>query len=314
LLCYVDTVLTVIGEALVDVVSSDNTAPLSHVGGSPLNVAVGLARLGQPVQFVGRYGRDDYGNMILHHLRRNSVLTPLEPDSQPSSVALARLDKSGTAHYSFDLLWELPSLDRVAPRLFEDTQWLHTGSIAAMLEPGAHTVLAAVERVHPRALVSYDPNCRPTIITDRDFARRQVEKFVALSDLVKASDEDLRWLYPDRHPEDTAHAWLDKGPAMVVVTRGARGPWGVVRDGAAEVAAPAVDVADTVGAGDSFMAALLATLMERGLGGSGRRDALQALSAERLEEVLSLAARAAAVTVSRPGANPPTRQELGLGE
>ncbi|WP_043847768.1 carbohydrate kinase family protein [Crystallibacter crystallopoietes] len=304
--------LTVIGEALVDVFSSPGGGSQVHVGGSPLNVAVGLARLGQPVQFVGRYGRDEYGAQILHQLRRNSVLAPLEADGNPTSVARARLDKAGAAHYSFDLLWELPALEQAVPRLFADTQWLHTGSIAAMLEPGAHTVLAAVERAHPRALVSYDPNCRPTIVTDRDFARRQVEKFVALSDLVKASDEDLQWLYPDRHPEDTAHAWLERGPAMVVVTRGARGPWGVVRDGAAEVPAPPVQVADTVGAGDSFTAALLATLMERGFGGSGRRDALQALSGDQLEEMLSFATRAAAITVSRPGANPPDRQELGL--
>lgn len=302
--------LTVIGEALVDVVSSDTSAERVHVGGSPLNVAIGLARLGQPVQFVGRYGRDDHGARILHHLRANSVLTPLAADGEPTSVARAALDRTGAAHYTFDLLWELPPLETALPRLLEETLWLHTGSIAAMLEPGAHTVLATVQRAHPRALISYDPNCRPTLITDRDFARRQAEKFVALADLVKASEEDLRWLYPDSPVEESAREWLSRGPGIVVVTKGARGPWGVVRDGAAEAPVPEVDVVDSVGAGDSFMAALLAALMERGLAGSRSREHLQNLSADALREILDFAASAAAVTVSRAGANPPTRNEL----
>ena len=143
-----------------------------------------------------------------------------------------------------------------------------------------------------------------------DFARRQAEKFVGLADLVKASEDDLRWLYPDRPVEESAREWLSRGPGIVVVTKGARGPWGVVRDGAAEAPVPEVDVVDSVGAGDSFMAALLAALVERGLAGSRSREHLQNLSADALGEILDFAASAAAVTVSRAGANPPTRNEL----
>ncbi|NKX55140.1 carbohydrate kinase family protein [Arthrobacter mobilis] len=303
--------LTVIGETLVDVVKSNASAPRTHVGGSPMNVAVGLARLGHPVQFVGRYGRDDYGAMITHHLRRNAVLVPLAPDANPTSVATATLDAAGAAHYSFDVLWELPPLDKALPRLLDGTTWLHTGSLAAMLEPGAHTVQAAVERAHPRSLISYDPNCRPTLITDREFARRQAEKFVRLADVVRASDEDLRWLYPERPVEETAHAWLAMGPAIVVATHGAGGPWAVARSGTTELDAPQVDVVDTVGAGDSFTAALIGTLVDRGLAGSGWRGRLQDIGLAQLQEILGYATRAAAVTVSRAGANPPSREELG---
>jgi fructokinase len=303
-------VLTVIGETLVDIVKGDASAPRAHVGGSPMNVAVGLARLGHPVQFVGRYGQDEYGAMIVHHLRHNAVLIALEPDAKPTSVATARLDASGAAHYSFDLLWDLPPLEKTLPRLLDGTTWLHTGSVAAMLEPGAHAVQAAVERAHPRALISYDPNCRPTLITDREFARRQAEKFVRLSDLVKASDEDLHWLYPERSPEQTAQAWLALGPAIVVVTRGAGGPWAVARSGSCEVAPPDVDVVDTVGAGDSFSAALIGVLVDRGLAGSGWRERLRDIGRAQLEEILAYATRAAAITVSRAGANPPSRDEL----
>lgn len=305
--------LTVIGETLVDVVRSDTRPPRVHVGGSPMNVAVGLARLGHPVQFVGRYGMDQHGDQVHSHLRANSVLVPLAPDNSPTSTATATLDPTGAAHYSFDVLWELPDLEHSLPRLLDETLWLHAGSIASMLEPGAHTVFKTVQRAHPRALVSYDPNCRPTLISDRDFARRQAEKFVVLADVVKASDDDLRWLYPDRPVEETARQWLQHGPAAVVVTRGAQGSWGVVRAGPAEVRAPAVTVVDSVGAGDAYMAGLLDALLDAGFSGSARREKLQEMAASTLEDVMRHAARAAAVTVSRAGANPPGREELWLG-
>jgi fructokinase len=276
-----------------------------------MNVAVGLARLGHPAQFIGRYGRDEYGNMIAAHLRTNSVLVPLPPDDQPTSVATARLDPAGGASYTFDLVWELPSLQPRLPFLLEGTSLLHTGSIATMLEPGARDVFTAVERAHPLATISYDPNCRPSIIGDRDHARTQAEKFVALADVVKASDEDLLWLYPDRPVEESARDWLARGPAIVVVTRGSKGPWGVAASGEASAKAPVVDVMDTVGAGDSFMAALLAAIVNRELDGSGRREALRRISTAVLADLLDYAARAAAITVSRAGANPPTQEELG---
>ncbi|MET3936504.1 carbohydrate kinase [Arthrobacter sp. OAP107] len=309
--------LTVIGEGLVDVVQRSSGIE-AHVGGSPLNVAVGLARLGHPVQFVGRYGRDAYGESLAAHLRASSVMLPQAPDGLPTSVATALVDDDGAATYTFDLAWELPGLGERLPFMLQGTTLLHAGSIATMLAPGAAEVLAAVERAHPASTISFDPNCRPSIITDADYARRQAEKFVTLSDIVKASDEDLAWLYPGVDPLESARRWLKlggaEGPAVVVVTRGADGPWGITAAGEAEFAAPRVEVADTVGAGDSFMAALLSGVVDRGLDGAQNRADLRALPAEGLTALLAHASRAAAVTVSRAGANPPTRAELNRVE
>lgn len=302
--------LTVIGEALVDEVLSDTAPKRFHPGGSPLNVAVGVARLGRPVQFVGRYGTDAYGQLIQEHLRGNSVLTPLPPDDLPTSVATALLDPAGGARYTFDLTWQLPSLAQALPRLLDGTTMLHTGSIAAMLQPGADAVLRAVERARPSATITYDPNCRPSIITDVAYAREQAEKFVALADVVKASDEDLAWLYPDEDPRDTARRWLAMGPALVAVTGGSKGAWAVTAAGEAEASVPPVTVVDTVGAGDSFMSALLVSLMDRELDGGARRPELARIGAGDLNTVLGFAVRAAAVTVSRAGANPPSREDL----
>ncbi|MGO4491934.1 carbohydrate kinase [Arthrobacter sp. 2YAF22_2] len=309
--------LTVIGEALVDVVQR-SSGTQAHVGGSPLNVAVGLARLDHPVQFIGRYGRDAYGESVAAHLRSSSVLLPVGPDELPTSVASALIDDDGAATYTFDLAWQLPGLADRLPFMLQGSTLLHTGSIATMLAPGAAEVLAAVEHAHPLTTVSFDPNCRPSIITDADYARAQVEKFVALADVVKASDEDLEWLYPGVDPLDSARRWLafggSEGPALVVVTRGADGPWAVNAAGETHVPAPPVKVADTVGAGDSFMAALLSGVVDRGLNGAQNRTELRALSTGSLRELLAHAAAAAAVTVSRAGANPPTRAELSRME
>lgn len=301
--------LTVIGEALIDEVLSDTASPRAHVGGSPLNVAVGLARLGHSTQFLGRFGNDEFGRRIHQHLADNSVLAPLPPDSHPTSVASARLDPVGGAKYTFQLTWELPDL-AARDGVFNGTTLVHTGSIASMLDPGAHDVLAAIQHARPFATVSYDPNCRPTIIRDVDYAREQAEKFVALADVVKASDEDLEWLYPGQDHRESARRWLGLGPAVVVVTRGSKGPWAVVDRGECEVPAAVTSVVDTVGAGDSFMAALLSALVDRELDGGQRRNELRDLSAPQMQDVLAFASAAAAVTVSRAGANPPTRDEL----
>ncbi len=309
--------LTVIGETLIDEVVHAGQAPVPHVGGSPMNVAVGLARLGHPVQFMGRFGRDAYGDMVAGHLHSNDVMVPLSPDDHPTSVARAVLDSTGAASYEFALDWSLPNLsgsDGSPHFMLAATTLLHTGSIAAMLTPGAGQVLSAVVEAHPHATIAFDPNCRSTIITDVDYARGQAEKFVVLSDVVKASDEDLEWLYPGVDPKESARRWLamggTEGPAVVVVTQGGEGPWAICAAGEAACQVPAVQVVDTVGAGDSFMAALLSAIVDRELDGAQRRGDLRAISTSTLGELLNYAARAAAITVSRAGANPPNRAEM----
>ncbi|MGK4218985.1 carbohydrate kinase family protein [Kocuria marina] len=303
--------LTVIGEALVDVVSREGEEPRAHVGGSPMNVAVGLARLGHDVQFLGRYGRDEYGRQVADHLEGNGVRLPFDADALPTSVAQATLDETGAASYDFQLDWSLDVSPERIDELLRDTDALHAGSIGAMLEPGATVVGQALERA--RALISYDPNCRPSIIPDSSDARARAEKIVALSHVIKASDEDLLWLYPHRSIEDSARAWLKAGARLVVVTRGAMGPWavsrGTGRDGV-EVPAARVTVADTVGAGDSFMAALLSGLADRNILGPTAASALDELDGAQLTELLRHAAAAAGVTVSRSGADLPTRADL----
>ena len=175
--------------------------------------------------------------------------------------------------------------------------------------PGAQKVLRLIERVRPHATISYDPNIRPSLITDHSEAVAKVERFVALADVVRASDSDLEWLYPQRSVEETAAAWLELGPAMVVATYGSRGP-GVLSPGYGARRGPLVDVADTVGAGDSFISAMISALADRELLGSGQREKLHKLDTGTLEEILDYAARAAAITVSRAGANPPFREEI----
>lgn len=313
--------LTVIGETLIDEVVRPGQDAVPHVGGSPMNVAVGLARLGHPVQFLGRYGKDAYGAMVAAHLQDNHVMVPVAPDALPTSVARAVLGDDGAASYEFSLDWKLPAVapgpDGAPNFMLAATTLLHVGSIATMLAPGADHVFSAVVGAHPSATISYDPNCRPSIITDVAYAREQAEKFVRLSDVVKASDEDLEWLYPGVDPKDSARTWLalggTEGPAVVVVTQGGDGPWAVCAAGEAACTVPPTKVVDTVGAGDSFMAALLAALVDRELDGAQRREALRGITREQLEELLRYSARAAAITVSRAGANPPTRAELQEG-
>lgn len=303
----------VIGEALVDVVLSDTATPRAHVGGSPLNVAVGVSRLGRPVLFAGRFGRDGHGDMIAAHLRDNGVRCLLEQDAAPTSQATARLDPTGAASYEFELDWTLPPADELAEEFAAaggSLRHMHAGSIATMLAPGDAEVMALLGRISADATISYDPNVRPTIVPDRAFARARAEESVRLADVVHASDEDVAWLYPDRPLLDSLQAWQRMGPALVVMTRGAEDIVAVTAHGVVERPIVPVDVADTVGAGDSFTAALLAALDDRSLLGAENRGRLHAMDPADVRSVLIYASRASAITASRPGADPPTRAEL----
>ncbi|GAB3849820.1 carbohydrate kinase family protein [Nesterenkonia populi] len=305
--------LAVIGECLVDVVHTETSAPMAHVGGSPFNVAVGLARLEHPVVFVGRRGSDDYGRMIARSLRSAGVTSLLGADSRPTSVASATLDPTGQPSYEFELDWTLPDAAALEERFAAQRRTrthLHTGSIASMLEPGAETVKALLSDARETATISYDPNYRPTIVPNREQARRQAEEFIALSDVVQASTDDLEQLYPERTHADTMHAWLELGPSLVTVTRGGSGAMAVAASGIAEQPVFSVEVADTVGAGDSFMAATLSSLFRRGLLGAENREALRRIGLDELREVLRVSSQAAGLTSARFGAQLPTAAEL----
>ncbi len=301
--------LTIIGEALIDIVRRDGSER-SFPGGSPFNVAIGLARLDQEVQFIGRIGQDEHGALLTDALTREGVRVVLPPVDAPTSTAAAVIDDAGAASYDFRIDWSLPALQEAAPEVLAGSTVVHTGSIASVLEPGCQEVERLFEGARASSTLTFDPNCRPSITTDPEAVRGTVERFAALADVVKASDEDLEWLYPGADPLDSARRWRELGPALVVVTRGGEGPWAVSAAGECAVPAPRVTVADTVGAGDSFMAALISGIADRGMDGAAERERLRSLTSEDLEELLRECATAAAVTVSRHGAQPPRRSEL----
>ena len=296
---------TVIGEALVDVLASGIAPAQEFVGGSPLNVAVALSRLGYPGTLISRWGADDKGRKIEQYLQENNVAYLGGADDQATVIAHGILDPAGGAAFAFNAYWQMPT---IGPELAQDAELVHTGSIATLFSPEELLPLLSAARTH--ATISYDPNLRPSLVTNHAQTVAEVERVVGQADVVRVSGIDLKWLYPMRSVQDSARAWLDMGPAIVVSTAGSRGSWGVVRAGDAEFAAPLVEVTDTVGAGDTFTAALLCWLAEHGLIGAANREKLNRLQIDELSQALEFAAMAAAVTVQRAGANPPHRQEL----
>lgn len=278
----------VIGEALIDAVERPSGRE-EYPGGGPMNIAVGLARLGVPTTLHTQIGRDARGDAVVAHIDRSGVaLTPGSRADGATSLAEATLRADGSASYRFTIAWDPASVD------VSNYALVHTGSIGANMLPGADTVERALRDA--TGLVSYDPNIRADLMGDHAEAVARVERFVALSHIVKASDEDIAWLYPGRSIDDALAAWRALGPRLVVITRGGEGASALGDDGRHDVTAEKVTVIDTIGAGDSFMSALIAGALERGL--------------DETPPLIAQAARAAAITVSRAGANPPRRAEL----
>ena len=301
--------LLVVGEALVDIVTDPAGQRAEHVGGSPANVAVGLARLGHPVDFACCLGRDERGARISSYLSSHGVaVLPESFGDQRTSTALAMVDATGAATYEFDLNWDLPALT-VDPR----TVHVHTGSIGAVLAPGATSVTAVLREVRERGTVSYDPNIRPGIMGDLAAVRERVEELVRLSDVVKASEDDLALLYAASSPEEVMAHWVGLGAALVVVTLGADGVIFRVTADRALGRAPtrATHVVDTVGAGDSFMAGLVSGLAVDGLiGGPAARDRLRQATLVDVQPAVTRGLATSAVTVGRAGAYAPSLDEL----
>jgi fructokinase len=296
-------VIAVCGEALVDLLPVSATSYEARPGGSPANTAVALARLGVPVTMLARLSGDGFGHLLRDHLTANGVDLSYAVDAAESSgLAVVTRDAAGTASYRFlldgaaDWQWTDAELD-VLP---ETVVAVHSGSLALAAAPAIERFL---ERSRDRCTISIDPNLRPTSV---ESARAAVPRWLRLADLIKVSLEDLELLDPDEDPMTVAQRWSRSGPALVLVTTGADGVHAVIDGDALHEPSPAVDVVDTVGAGDTFTAGLLAALYEGGhLGGR-----LTGLTATDLQPALQRAVRAAAVTCSRAGADPPYAADL----
>lgn len=294
----------VVGEALVDLrhhAAEPSAQPSEHPGGSPLNIAVGLARLGVPTTLAAQVGDDPRGQTITGHLTASGVDLVRVPPHRATATATAHVRPDGSAAYDFDVGWDPVRLpDPAGYRL------VHVGSIGASLQPGASAVLELVRSAGSAAVpVSIDPNVRPVIAPVVDATRELLEEMVAVASVVKLSDEDAAVLWP-AEPLDSVQAALAASPRgpLVAVTRGGAGATLTIGSQRACAAAPLVDVVDTIGAGDSFMSALLAGLVSRDLlDGRSWHDGV-------LDWLGELAADAAAITCARAGADPPWQSEL----
>ncbi len=287
----------VIGEALIDIVETAE-GDRELVGGSPANVAVGLARQGHDVRLLTCLGRDVRGERIAAQITASGVTVDEESwTDAATSTARARLRADGSAEYDFAIDWAVPTVSAEGVRV------VHTGSIALFLEPGGSAVLGSLRRARDggAALVSLDPNIRPALVGSHDVALARFAQAAASADLVKLSDEDAAWLYPGLDAESVLREIASHGPRIVVMTRGGAGAIGVGPGGIAEVDALAVTVADTIGAGDAYMASLISSALD---------EPAVFEDAGLFAAALRRAAVTAGVTVSRAGANPPTRAEV----
>ena len=312
-------VIAVLGERIVDFVPGDDPQAYRAVaGGSPANVALGVRRLGGEPVLLGRTGDDGLTALLDRAVSDNGLSTAaLLRRSGPSLLAVCTRQENGSVSYYFyyqgspDLLWDEADLGEAlsAARAAGATAW-HTGSLVSWLGPGVDAVLDAwrAARGAGDLTLSYDPNARPGTVP-REVMRERVEDFVRLSDVVKVSDEDLAFLYPEESAEAVCARWVESGPGLVVLTRGPRGlaAWRPGRD-MVEVPGRPVAVADTVGAGDTVSAALLVGLGDLGALGTG--GDIATLSDADIAMILDRAAAAAAITCSREGAQPPTRAEV----
>jgi fructokinase len=294
----------VTGEVLIDLIP-DGSERKSIVGGGPANTAKALSKLGIDTQFIDGISTDNYGQIAKEELVSSGVkLDYVKYSDKPTCLAIVSLNNSGSASYEFvidntatfdfNLDW-LPNPQTERPSL------LHIGTLATVIEPGASVLFEWAQSVAKVVPIVFDPNIRPAVINDREQYVVQVERWVSISSAVKVSDEDIRWLYPSLEIDQVVNNWLVKGPSLIVVTYGDKGLAGYRRGEKVSVDAVKVAVADTVGAGDTVGAILVEAIV---------KDGLNTLSGVRLEMMLKRAAKAAAITVSRSGANPPTLKEI----
>ena len=298
--------MLVVGESIVDVVQRPDGSVTEHAGGSPANVAVGLARLGLETTLASTIGQDDHGALIRMQLADAGVRLMeglAVPERTATSTAI--LDDEGTPSYTFDLTW---APGPISADLAPDA--VHVGSIAAFLQPGSDDVEDLLRRVAPTSVVTFDPNIRPAMLPAREQVLAHLRQIVPLTDIVQASLDDLEWLAPGVDPGVVARRWLDSGPAAVIVTMGPRGSRIHTRWGSIMVPATPARVVDTVGAGDAHLAGLLSALDDEAALGPDGATELRMVDLSFWRRVGTVAARAAAIAVARPGAQPPWRDEL----
>ncbi len=295
----------VCGEVLIDLIPGADGVRVPHVGGGPANTAKALARLGHEVQFIDGISSDQYGVMSRKELLDDEVKLDLALKSdKPTCLAIVSLAENGGASYEFEIdgtatfdfsLDWLPDPSRYKPNV------LHIGTLVTVIQPGADVLYDWAIRVAEFAPIVFDPNIRPAVMGDRDKYQLAVEKWAAISSVIKVSDDDMAWLYPDQKYQDVAQRWINDGAALVVITRGADGLVGITADGSVEVPGVKIEVADTVGAGDTVGAIIVEAMIEKGI---------LNLNGDVLKGTLHRAAVAAGITCSRKGAQPPYKHEL----
>ena len=294
----------VVGEVLIDLIPYTDQH-LAVVGGGPANTAKALAKLGVKTYFIDGVSNDEYGQMAKGELlTANVLLDYAQYSNKPTCTAKVTLSKSGgatyefiiegTATFDFSTSW-LPDPQSLKPLL------LHIGTLATVIEPSASVLFEWVQSVANVAPIVFDPNIRPAVLGDRVEYVKKVEKWVAISSAVKVSDEDLNWLYPGKAIDEIVNEWLEEGVQLVVVTLGNKGITAYRKNEQVSVDAVKVVVADTVGAGDTVGAVLVEAIVKNGL---------DRLTGEVLKSMLNRATKAAAITVSRTGANPPSKEEI----
>jgi fructokinase len=295
----------VCGEVLIDLIPGADGVRVGHVGGGPANTAKALARLGHDVQFIDGISTDVDGVAARKELLEDEVKLDLALSSdKPTCLAIVSLAPNGSASYEFKIAgtatfdfsldW-LPDPARYKPNV------LHIGTLATVIQPGADVLYDWALRVAEFAPIVFDPNIRPAVLADRDLYEAAVEKWAAISSVIKVSDDDMSWLYPAQNYADVAARWINDGAALVVVTRGAEGIIGFTSEGSVEVEGAKITVADTVGAGDTVGAIIVEAMVEKGV---------LALTGDVLGATLHRAAVAAGITCSRKGAQPPYKHEL----
>ena len=294
----------VVGEVLIDLIP-DGSDRKPIIGGGPANTAKALSRLGIDTQFIDGISTDDFGQMAKGELVSAGVkLDYVKFSNKPTCLAIVSLSDLGSASYKF-VIENTATFDFTSDWLpnpqSERPSLLHIGTLATAIEPGASVLFQWAQSVAKVAPIVFDPNIRPAVISDRDLYVKQVELWVSISSAIKVSDEDIRWLYPSLEIDQVVNNWLAKGPSLIVVTYGDKGLAGYRIGEEVIVDSVKVAVADTVGAGDTVGAILVEAIV---------KDGLDTLSGVRLEKLLNRAAKAAAITVSRSGANPPTLEEI----